>query len=206
MHSEFPADLSRRSLLVTGAAAVTLGLMARPAQANLSAADARTLVDTLVADINQVIASGKSEQAMFTEFARIFARYSDVPTIARYTLGADARSASPAQMAAFTKEFQRYISVKYGKRFREFIGGQIEVQSAQAVKSFIEVKSLARLRGQAPFEVTFLVSDKGGKPLFFNMFIEGINMLLTERTEIGAMLDRRKGDINGLIEDLKTAG
>jgi phospholipid transport system substrate-binding protein len=28
-------------------------------------------------------------------------------------------------------------------------------------------------------------------------------MLATERTEIGAMLDRRRGDINALIEDLK---
>lgn len=198
--------LSRRSVLVAGTAAALLSVLPQSGQAALSEAQARTLVDALVADINQVIASGKSEAAMFTEFSRIFGRYSDVPTIARYTLGADARGASPAQMAAFTTEFQRYISVKYGKRFREFIGGQIEVQGAKAVKSFIEVKTLAKLRGQAPFEVTFLVSDKGGRPLFFNMFIEGINMLLTERTEIGAMLDRRRGSIDGLIQDLKSAG
>ena len=199
-------NLTRRTLLAAGTAAVALTTLPQSAHATLSEAQARTLVDALVADINQVIASGKSETAMYTEFARIFARYSDVPTIARYTLGADARSATPAQMTAFTREFQRYISVKYGKRFREFIGGKIEVQGAKEVKSFIEVKTLALLQGQAPFEVTFLVSDKGGSALFFNMFIEGINMLLTERTEIGAMLDRRKGNIDGLIEDLKTAG
>jgi phospholipid transport system substrate-binding protein len=35
------------------------------------------------------------------------------------------------------------------------------------------------------------------------MFIEGINLLLTERTEIGAILDRNKGDIDSLIKDLK---
>lgn len=206
MRNDFARDMSRRSLLLTGSAAMMLAALPYPAMAALSEAQARTLVDALVADINQVIASGKSETAMYSEFARIFARYSDVPTIARYTLGADARSASPAQMQAFTREFQRYISVKYGKRFREFIGGRIEVQSAQEVKTFIEVKTLARLQGQAPFEVTFLVSDRGGRPLFFNMFIEGINMLLTERTEIGAMLDRRRGSLDALIEDLKTAG
>lgn len=199
-------QMTRRGLLATGTAAALMTALPQAAAAALSEAEARKLVDALVADINQVIASGKSEQAMFTEFARIFGRYSDVDTIARYTLGADARRASPAQMAAFTREFQRYISVKYGKRFREFIGGQIEVQGTQPVKSFMEVKSLARLKGQAPFEVTFLVSDKGGRPLFFNLFIEGINMLLTERTEIGAMLDRRRGNIDALIEDLKTAG
>jgi ABC-type transporter MlaC component len=144
----------------------------------MTQAAARTLVDALVADINAVIASGKSEQAMYVEFERIFARYADVPTIARYALGVEARRASPAQLREFTTVFQRYISVKYGRRFREFIGGQIEVQDARAVNNFYEVKSLARLRGQAPFEVTFLVSDRSGKDLFFNLFIEGINMVL----------------------------
>jgi phospholipid transport system substrate-binding protein len=176
----------------------------RPAQAMTQAA-ARTLVDALVADINAVIASGKPEQAMYVEFERIFARYADVPTIARYALGVEARRATPAQLREFTSVFQRYISVKYGRRFREFIGGQIEVQDARAVNNFYEVRSLARLRGQAPFEVTFLVSDRSGKDLFFNLFIEGINMLLTERTEIGAMLDRRRGDIDAMIADLRAS-
>ena len=199
------SDFSRRSFVLTGVAAGAAAVLPLPALA-LSDAQAKTLVDALVADINKVIASGKSEKAMYADFERIFNRYADVPTIARYALGADARSASTAQLSRFTAEFTRYISVKYGKRFREFIGGQIEVQGAKPVKTFIEVKTLAKLRGQAPFDVTFLVSDKAGKPLFFNMFIEGINMLLTERTEIGAMLDRRKGNLDALIEDLKTAG
>ena len=80
-----------------------------------------------------------------------------------------------------------------------------EPGSPYAVKNFFEVKTIAHLRGESPFEVTFLVSDRSGKDKFFNLFIEGVNMLLTERTEIGAMLDKRRGDINGLIADLKSA-
>ncbi|MGE4325248.1 MAG: ABC transporter substrate-binding protein, partial [Pseudodonghicola sp.] len=51
----------------------------------------------------------------------------------------------------------------------------------------------------------FHVSDRTGKELFFNIYIEGVNMLLTERTEIGSMLDARQGSIDKLITDLKTA-
>jgi phospholipid transport system substrate-binding protein len=65
---------------------------------------------------------------------------------------------------------------------------------------------MAYLRGESPFEVNFLVSDRSGKDLFFDMIIEGISLRLSERTEIGAMLDRRNGDINALIEDLNKAG
>lgn len=195
-------NLNRRSVLTGLSAGVALAAWAAPAAA-MTADGAKRLVDAIVNDINKVIAKNNSEAAKIREFERIFVNYSDVPTIARYALGVDARRASRAQMRAFTAAFQGYVSRKYGKRFREFIGGKIEVKKARKVKSFFEVKTIAHLRGEAPFEVTFLVSDRSGKAKFFNIFIEGVNMLLTERTEIGAMLDKRRGDINGLISDLK---
>lgn len=195
--------LSRRAMLA-GASALAF-LPALPALA-LTEAGATKLINTVVAEINKVIDSGKSEAGMIKDFETIFIRYSDVPTIARYALGVAARDASAAQMKSFTAAFTGYISRKYGKRFREFIGGRLEVQSAKAVKSFFEVKTLAYLPGSAPFDVTFLVSDKSGKDLFFNMFIEGVNLLLTEREEIGAMLDKRGGKIDSLIADLQKAG
>lgn len=198
-------QLIRRNFLLTGIAAA--GCMALPLPVlALTEAGARGLVDQLVGEINGVIASGKPESAMIRDFEKIFVRYADVPIMARYALGNDARSASAAQMRAFTTAFQGYISRKYGKRFREFIGGKVEVQSARKIKSGYEIRSTAILKGEAPFEVTFLVSDKSGKNLFFNMFIEGVNLLLTERTEIGAMLDRRKGNIDQLIADLNNSG
>jgi len=182
---------------------LALTAVARPSMA-MSANSAKGLVDAIVADINKVIAQSSSEAQKIAQFEKIFVRYSDVPTIARYALGVDARRASKGQLNAFTKAFQVYVSRKYGKRFREFIGGKIEVQQARKVKSFFEVKTIARLRGESPFEVTFLVSDRSGRDKFFNIFIEGVNMLLTERTEIGAMLDNRRGDIDALIRDLKS--
>ncbi len=171
----------------------------------LTVDDARALIDKAVRDINATIDSGKSEQAMYGDFERIFIRYADVPAIARSALGVAAKSASKAQMSSFTKAFQGYISRKYGSRFREFIGGRIEVTDARAVKSYYEVISVAHLKGQAPFDVRWHVSDKSGKNLFFNIIIEGVNMLASERTEVGAMLDKRKGNIDALITDLKTA-
>ena len=55
-------------------------------------------------------------------------------------------------------------------------------------------------------EVEWHVSDKSGKPAFFNLIIEGVNMLATERAEIAAMLAARKGDIAVLTADLRGAG
>ena len=193
--------LTRRAFaagLAVTAAALALPL---PAQA-LTADQARSLVDKTVADINSIINSGKSEGAMLRDFEKLFTRYADVPTIARSVLGTAARSASKAQLSAYTKAFQGYISRKYGRRFREFIGGRIEVSDARALKSYFEVVSTAYMQGEAPFEVRWHVSDKSGKSLFFNIIIEGVNMLASERTEMGALLDQRGGDLDRLIADL----
>lgn len=169
----------------------------------LTSEQSQQLIDKVVTDINKVINSGKDLGGMIADFERIFARYADVPTIARSVLGVAAKSASSADLSAFTKAFQGYISAKYGRRFREFIGGTITVVDTQPLKSYFEVKTKVALAGEAPFDVRWHVSDKGGKSLFFNIIIEGINLLAAERTEIGAMLDKRKGDIGALIADMK---
>ncbi|WP_457645155.1 MlaC/ttg2D family ABC transporter substrate-binding protein [Profundibacter sp.] len=196
---------NRRAVILGMATSAVLLPLTGPALA-LSDAQATTHVKKLVAAINKVIDSGKSESRMIKEFEKIFVKYSDVKYLASYALGVEGRRASASQKNAFAKAFQGYIARKYGKRFREFIGGRLEVLSTKTVKSHVEVKTMAYLKGQSPFDVTFFVSDKRGKPLFYNMYIEGINMLLTERTEIGAMLDKRKGNIDLLIKDLKRAG
>ncbi len=197
---------TRRNIL-GGALATVAALTLAPSKAwSLDEGRSKALVDKIVADINKVIASGKSQKAMIKDFERIFTRYADVSIIARSALGADSRRATPAQMRAFTSEFEGYVARKYGKRFREFIGGRIEVQGVRKVKSWHEVKATAYLKGQSPFDVLFLVSDRSGKDLFFDMVVEGVSMRLTERTEVGSLLDANNGDIDRLIKAIKKAG
>jgi phospholipid transport system substrate-binding protein len=196
-----PMFPTRRVFLAQGAAlAATLGL-AGPAQAQDVAA-ARALVDRLVADVNAVIASGQSEDRMIAQFAQIFQAYADAPTIAYYSLGADARAATPDQLARYTQAFSNYVAEKYGRRFREFIGGQVVVEDARVVPNGIEVQTTAIFANQSPFRVDFWVSSGSGQLKFFNLIVEGVNMLLSERTEVQALLDQRGGDLERLIADL----
>ena len=191
------AVISRRAALATIAGGVAVAL-APPALA-LNADEARRLVDRLTGDVMSVINSGKSESAMYTEFERIFAKYADVPIIAQTTLGVAWRSASASQRTAYVAAFRGYMARKYGKRFREFIGSEITVTGSHPEKSFYVVDSIVKLAGQAPFEVNWL-------DLMFNLVIEGINMPRSEREEIGLMLDQNGGNIDKLVNQLRTAG
>jgi phospholipid transport system substrate-binding protein len=195
--------LNRRGFIASGVALATIGAAA-PALA-LNEAEARTLITASLNDVNAAIASGKSGAALYSAFERIFSKYADVPIIAQSALGLAARQATPAQMRAYTEAYRGYLARKYGRRFNEFEGARFEVVSSRPVKSYFEVKSNAFLKGKSPFEVLWHVSNKSGKNLFFNIIIEGVNMLASERSEIGAMLDKRKGNIDALIADLKAA-
>lgn len=197
-----PNDTRRGFLGLIGAG---LAFAASPAQA-LDSNQARALVQKSLDEVYAVINSGQPAAQIYKSFEAIFARYADVDIIARSALGPAARQASAAEIAAYKTAFQGYVGRKYGKRFREFIGSKIEVTGARPVKSFIAVTTVAYLKGRSPMEMEWHVSDKSGKSRYFNIIIEGVNMLASERAEIGAMLAKRKGDIAGLTADLRQAG
>lgn len=194
-------SLTRRAVLGGMAGLGVLALLPGRALAAISAEKAESLIGKVVSDINGIINSGASEAAMIQRFEGVFAKYADVDFIALSALGPDARSASSSQKSAFIKAFRSYIARRYGSRFREFQGGTINVVSSKEVKSRYEVLTKTQLKGKSPFDVVFVVSAKNGK--FIDMQVEGISIVKSERKEIGAMLDRRKGDLNQLIADLK---
>lgn len=194
-------DISRRGVVLGLAGLVAIA----PSMASaLTEAQATQLIDKVVRDLNRIISSGKSESGMFPDFERLFNTYADVPIIAQSALGVQWRSASSSQQTAYVAAFRTYMARKYGRRFREFIGGKITVTGLKKFTWGYLVNSTADLPGSSPFALDWQVSDKSGASKMFNIYIEGISLLATERTEITAMLDKRKGDLNRLIADLKT--
>jgi phospholipid transport system substrate-binding protein len=193
-------NFDRRAFLLTSCAITVFSA------APISAAtprDAEKFITRLTKDINKSIEASSSDAALFAKFEKIFRKYADVSTISRYALGADARSATKKQLSEFGGVFVTYIARKYGSYFRDFIGGEITLLESRAVKKFFEVKPSTKLRGQEPMEVLFHVSDRSGSLLLFNLYVEGVSMLLSERNEIGSMLDKRRGDLDKLIADMR---
>jgi phospholipid transport system substrate-binding protein len=197
---------SRRGFLTLMSGAATVALLpVRPAHA-MTAAGAQSLIEQAIAQVYQVINSGLPAAQMYRDFESILESYADVDIIARTVLGPTARQIDSQQFAAYRQALRGYIGRKYGKRFREFIGSKVEVTGARPLKSFFAVSSVARLNGRAPMEVEWHVSDKSGQPRFFNLIIEGVNMIASERAEVAAMLARRKGDVAALTADLQQSG
>ncbi len=198
------AKPTRRRLIACAFAAALLGLPAT-ATATPARADAERLVLDASNEILAIIGDDDPEPVMIRRFNEMLESFADVPIIARSSLGVDWRAATPEQRAAYTRAFGRYLSRKYGKRFREFIGASVEVIRTRSVKSGVLVESRMTLAGRSPFAVDWQVSDKSGRNRIFNLYIEGVSLLASERQEVRTMLDQAGGDIDRLIEDLNSS-
>lgn len=199
-----PLNIDRRRLMA--GALGTGAIAALPWQAALALTEntAVGLIETAVGDVHRIINSGKSEAAMLEDFESIFRTYADVARIAGLSMGAPWRGATDRQKAAYVQAFQGYISRKYGRQFRKFIGAEIDVvRSTDGGRKGVLVLTMMTLSGQTPFEVEWQVIDAGGQAKIFDLIIEGISMLATERSEIGAMLEQLGGDIDKLVSRLQ---
>jgi len=160
-------------------------------------------IRTVVADVHKIINSGKSEAQMLVDFEAFFGNRSEVSLIAKTALGAPGRSASRNQLAAYIQAFQGYISRKYGRQFRDFAGAEISVISSRyAGSKGVLVKSYVNAQHRSDYDLEWWVIEVNGRPKMFDLIIEGISLISTERIEIGAMLESFGGDIDKMTAKL----
>jgi phospholipid transport system substrate-binding protein len=109
-----------------------------------------------------------------------------------------------AQKIRYVDAFSHYISVIYARRFDDF-GSQPEIalgRTIDAGRKGLLIESPMVFSDGKKVAVEWLVSDRGGKVEIIDLVIEGISMAATQREEIGAMIDKRRGDFDVLIAHL----
>ncbi|SET06905.1 MlaC/ttg2D family ABC transporter substrate-binding protein [Oceanicella actignis] len=179
-------------------------LLARPAAA-LDVGAARGFVADVVGRIQALVDSGRPPAEQAAEFRRILAEVADVEAIARFVAGRPWREMSDAQRAAFREAFLDYVSRLYANIMADYKGERIEIVDARdfGKKGVLVVGRILRPAGDGS-QVEFLVSDRGGDGLkVVDMVVEGVSMLQTQRQELAAMLEKRGGDVDRLIADLR---
>ena len=169
----------------------------------LEQSKAEDLIKKISFEVNNIISSSRDEPVIIGELEFVFKKYADTNIMALTTLGPARRTASASQLKFFKDSFQIYFLNKYARRFRELKDGEISILTSRSIRSGIEVKTRVHLIDWAPLEVLWLVSDRSGEVKIFNIIIDGINLLSSERVEIGVMLENRNGDIDLLSASLR---
>lgn len=174
----------------------------------LSDSEASDYVRTTIDEVLALVESAGDSVSKATRLRSIMEQRAAMDQIARFAAGTAWKDMNPDQQARFTGAFGKYLSVIYAARFQEYAGapGSADPYEMAGVidagRKGLVVKTLIRRPGEAPVNVDWLVTDRPGRVVIADIVIEGVSMLVTQREEIGGMLEARSGDLEKLIADL----
>ena len=192
----------RREFLGLGLAGVVWARSGLPAAA-LSPDDATAFVQATVDEVLALVKSGASTEEKAMKLRQILEARAALEQIAKFAAGRPGRDMTADQQSRYEDAFAGFLSRVYARRFQEYSGEEISVgRGSDAGKKGIYVKSEVSQRSGNPVVVDWLVTDRPGRIVIADIVIEGVSLVVTQREEIGAMLESRGGDFETLIADL----
>jgi phospholipid transport system substrate-binding protein len=199
--------MTRRFLLTTLA---FLLIAASPAGApGAVAADPSAFMSEMWKRAVEILGKKASQTERLVRFRELFQADFDGPGIARFVLGRYWRSASQEEQQEFLSLFEDYVVFVYGTRFSSLSGETLKIRGSRAAESGVIVATEMISPGEAPVKIDWrLVADSGVFKIN-DVVIEGISMMVTQRSEFASVIQRNGGQVSGLLsvmrEKTKTA-
>jgi len=177
-----------------------IALPSLTAAPNVIAADASVFMNELWHHAVEVLSKKLPQTERLARFRELFHADFDGPGIARFVLGRYWRSASEQEQQEFLRLFEDYVVFVYGTRLSNFNGETFKVRSSRTDDSGTVVSSdIVGPSGDAPIKVDWrLITDKGAFKIN-DVVIEGISMLVTQRSEFASVIQRHGGQVGGLL-------
>ncbi|MEZ5930563.1 MAG: ABC transporter substrate-binding protein [Alphaproteobacteria bacterium] len=209
---EFSINAVTRRQLFQGAIAA-LGILV-PGHVGLAAGkeeqEAHALVTRLVEHILQVISSDQGDSGRERRLMAAIESQTDLSLLARMTMGRYWRQATVRQQDAFVDVFRRYLLQSFTSRLRRYAGSDLgSVRERFAItatqpagKGDVVVRSRIHPPAGVPLEVDWRLRSRDGRLFIIDLVVEGVSLLITQRSEFGSVLERV--GIDGLIGELQS--
>jgi phospholipid transport system substrate-binding protein len=190
--------------------ALLIGSAPLTTASNAVAADAGVFMNELWGRTVEVLSNKVPRAERLARFRELYQQNFDGPGIARFVLGRYWRSASEQEQQEYLKLFQDYVVFVYGTRLSDFNGERFKVLGSRTDESGTIVSTdIISPKGDAPIKVDWrLITDHGAFKIN-DVIIEGISMLVTQRSEFASVIQRHGGQVGELLammrERTKTA-
>jgi phospholipid transport system substrate-binding protein len=190
--------MMRRSLLTSLFLLMSTASFAAPPVVN--PADAVAFMNQLWDRAVQVL-NKKADPAVRQErFRQLFHADFDSPGIARFVLGRYWRDASEEEQKDFVKLFEEYVVFVYTARLSNFGGQDFKIRGSRSDGDGVMVSTdVFSPGGSSPLKIDWrLVSDNGTYKIN-DVIVEGVSMLVTQRSEFASIVQRNGGQVRGLL-------
>lgn len=199
----------RRFSLVLGV--LLLALVSSGARADAFPAAEQT-VERLVQEIATLLASSESgADVEIDQLGTVLDREADLGLLGRLALGRHWRTATPEQQAEYDelfrvmmlRRFAGYLNAYSGNQLDGSVADLIEVQGSREVAGGdIMVDTIVTTPDRPPLSVMWRLRERGETPAVIDLIVEEISLLITQRAEFSAVIERE--GVDGLLAQLRT--
>lgn len=139
-----------------------------------------------------------------TALESIFNDSVDFPWVARFVMGRFWRDATPDQRTRYTALYQRFLVLHYSSLFSDYTGGSFKILYARAEgddEFTVGMQIQAGSESGEPVMIDYKIRAEDNKFKIFDVTIEGVSMLSTQRSEFASILNSKGVDY--LIDQLQ---
>ena len=191
-----------RYLLVVLAVAMPGLGMSAPAGAQAS--DPAGFVSTLAQRAIPVLTRPElPERQREQEFRNLLHEGFDMTQLSRLVLGRYWNQASPAEQAEFVKLLERYLIQLYAARFADFQNVRLQVDGTRSEQGQALVRSTLVRPNGPPVGLDWRVENAGGRFTITDIVVEGVSMVITQRSEFASVIRQQGGQVAGLLQVLR---
>lgn len=182
---------------------------ASPAKAADTQAEAKavTFVQSLANEaIAALTATGVSREDRERRARDLLARYFAVDTIGRWVLGRYWQQATPDQQQEYLSLFEDLIVTTYVDRFSRYSGETLSVNRAVADQNSGDVlvfSQITRPAGGQPVDVNWRVRERDDTMKILDVYVEGVSLGQTQRSEFASVISRSGGKVSGLLDEMR---
>lgn len=196
----------RRHLI--GLLIATMALLPLSATADTRVTAASALIDTMIEDLEAFLATDTGESdARAAEIDRVLSTYFDMDSITRFSAGQYWRAADDTQRSEYGSLFREVLCGTIVRNFDQLEGLVYEAGGATAKgdKFVIVSGTFSDTKGNiAPVAVNWRVLTREGKaPKVFDIEIENLSLLVTQKQENVAVVRKNKGQFAALIDAMR---
>lgn len=144
-----------------------------------------------------VIANPKfNKQQKQAKLETIFSTNVDIPWVGRFVMGRFWKQATPDQQKRYLSEYQKFIITHYASRFAEYSGGKFNITGTKddGNNEFTVSMEMIGDKAAEPVLVDYRVRGNGGSFKVFDVIVEGVSMITTQRSEFGSVLNDKGVD------------
>jgi phospholipid transport system substrate-binding protein len=196
--------IDRRQVLA-GLQLTALALLAGgSAQAAVNPAAAQEMIESVGVEVLAVLRNTDlSNQEKFDRLVALLDGPIDLDLVARLILGRHWRAASEEQRTEYLTLFRAFALDNLASKLQVYDGQGFEVTGSQSVNERdAVVQSLVSGIGQQPLKVDWRVRElDNGNLVAIDVIIEGISLIVTQRSEFSAVIERNGMD--GLLQELR---